>query len=85
MMKLNTHLIYGLLACVLLISAPHIEHLPLWVSSLSAILLGWRAWLAYSNKPLPPRWLLLSIVAGGVGGILIGFHTIFGRDAGVTC
>ncbi len=84
MMKLNTHLIYGLLACVLLISAPHAEHLPLWVSLLSAMLLCWRSYLAYSNKPLPPRWLLLSIVAGGVGGILIGFHTIFGRDAGVT-
>jgi transglutaminase-like putative cysteine protease len=84
MMKLDTHLIYGLLACVLLISVPHIEHLPLWVSSLSAIMLGWRAWLAYSNQPLPPRWLLLSIVAGSVGGILISFHTMFGREAGVT-
>ena len=83
-MKLDTSIIYGLLACVLLISVPHIEHLPLWVSSLSAILLGWRAWLAYSNQPLPPRWLLLSIVAGSVGGILISFHTMFGREAGVT-
>ena len=83
-MKLTTSLIYGLLACVLLISAPHASHLPLWVSSLSAILLGWRAWLAYRNKPLPPRWLLLGIVAGSVGGILISFHTLFGREAGVT-
>jgi len=83
-MKLKTPLIYGLLACVLLISAPHADHLPLWVSSLSITLLGWRAWLAYSNKPLPPRWLLVSIVTCSVGGILIGFHTLFGRDAGVT-
>jgi transglutaminase-like putative cysteine protease len=81
---LNTSLIYGLLVSVLLISAPHAGHLPLWVSSLSAVLLGWRAWLAYSNKPLPPRWLLLAIVAGSVGGILISFHTLFGREAGVT-
>jgi transglutaminase-like putative cysteine protease len=69
---------------VLLISAPHVDHLPLWVNSLSAVLLGWRAWLACSNKALPPRWLLLGIVAGSVGGILISFHTLFGREAGVT-
>ena len=83
-MKLDTHLIYGLLACVLLISAPHVEHLPLWVSSLSATLLCWRVYLAYSNKPLPPRWLLLAVIAGSMGGILISFHTLFGREVGVT-
>ena len=83
-MKLDTSLIYGLLACVLMISAPHADHLPLWVSSLSALLLGWRTYLAYSNKPLPPRWLLLTIMVGSVGGILIEFHTLFGREAGVT-
>ena len=49
-MKLDTPLIYGLLACVLLISAPHADHLPLWVSSLSALLLGWRAYLAYGDR-----------------------------------
>jgi transglutaminase-like putative cysteine protease len=81
---LNTHLVYGLLICVVLICAPHAEHLPLWVNSLSVVLLGWRAYLAYSDKPLPPRWLLLAIVAGSVGGILINFHTLFGREAGVT-
>jgi len=83
-MKLDTRLVYGLLVCVLLISAPHASHLPLWVSSLSAVLLGWRAYLAYSNKPLPPRWLLLAVVAGSLLGILLSFHTLFGREAGVT-
>ena len=83
-MKLDTRLVYGLIVCVLLISAPHAGHLPLWVSSLSAVLLGWRAWLAYSNQLLPPRWLLLAVVAGITGGILISFHTLFGREAGVT-
>ncbi len=83
-MQLNTHLIYGLLICVLLISIPHAEHLPFWVSSLSVMLLVWRTYLAYCNRPLPPRWLLFAVMAGSVGGILIGFHTLFGREAGVT-
>ncbi len=76
-------LTYGLLTCILLVSAPHAEHLPLWLSALAATLLGWRAYLAYSGNPLPQRWLLFTITLGSVGGILISFHTLFGRDAGV--
>ena len=83
-MKLNAHLIYGLIACILLVSAPHTDHLPLWVSTLSAMLLGWRFYLVYSGTPLPPRWLLLAITTGSVGGIFISFHTLFGREVGVT-
>ena len=84
MTTLNTPLIYGLLACVLLISAPHAEHLPVWVSLVSALLLLWRAYLVYSNKPLPQRGLLFILMACSVGGIFITFHTLFGREAGVT-
>jgi len=83
-MKLSAPFIYGLLACVLLISAPHAEHLPLWVSLVSALLMVWRAYLVYSNKPLPQRGLLFMLMAGSVGGIFITFHTLFGREAGVT-
>ncbi len=83
-MNLTAPLIYGLLACTLLVGAPHTDHLPIWVSALCAVLLGWRVYLAYSGNPLPPYWLLLSITLGSVGGILISFHTLFGREAGVT-
>ena len=83
-MKLDARLVYGLLTCTLLVSAPHADHLPLWVSALCAMLLGWRAYLAYSGNPLPPYWLLFTITLGSVGGILIDFHTLFGREAGVT-
>ena len=82
-MKLTAPLIYGLIASILLVSAPHAEHLPLWVDAICAMLLAWRAYLTWSANPLPPRWLLLIITAAGVGGILISFHTLFGREAGV--
>lgn len=81
--KLSAPLTYGLITCILLVSAPHAEYLPLWVSALCAMLLAWRAYLTYSATALPPRWLLLSITVGGVAGILISFHTLFGREAGV--
>ncbi len=83
-MKLDATLIYGLLICILLVSAPHADHLLLWVNALCATLLGWRAYLAYSGNPLPPYWLLLTITLGSVGGLLISFHTLFGREVGVT-
>ena len=83
-MKLDKIHIYGLLASILLVSAPHAEHLPLWVSALCALLLAWRSYLNYSGHPLPPRWLLLALSMTSVAGILLEYHTLFGRDAGVT-
>lgn len=74
---------YGLLACVLMVCAPHAGHLPPWASILAATLLAWRGYLAYAGKPLPPRWLLLAILGGSITGILATFHTLFGREAGV--
>ncbi|HEY8888357.1 MAG TPA: DUF3488 and DUF4129 domain-containing transglutaminase family protein [Gallionella sp.] len=81
---MSTALTYGLLLCILMVIAPHADHLPPWVSGLCAGLLLWRAWLTYSGKPLPKRWLLMLITVAGTGGIVLTFHTLFGREAGVT-
>jgi hypothetical protein len=67
-----------------MVIAPHAEHLPIWVSGMCASLLSWRAYLAYSSKTLPKRWLLMLITFAGTGGIVFNFHTLFGREAGVT-
>lgn len=80
---MNKSLIYGLIACVLVVGSPHTEHLPLWVSAVCAILLGWRAYLNYSDLPLPPRWQLLVLSTASVAGILLDYHTLFGREVGV--
>ncbi|MFH0934912.1 MAG: DUF3488 and transglutaminase-like domain-containing protein [Pseudomonadota bacterium] len=84
MMKLTAPLTYGLIACILLVSAPHADHLPLWVSAVCFALLSWRAWLTYSGNPLPARWLLLGITAACVLAIAIDFRALFGREVGVT-
>lgn len=81
---MNKILIYGLLLSVLMVTAPHADHLPLWVSALCTVLLLWRSYLAYSNHPLPKRWQLLSITIAATGGIFIEYHTLFGREVGVT-
>ncbi len=77
-------LIYGLIACILLVSAPHVDHLPLWVSAICTMLLAWRGYLTWSNYHLPARWLLLVITGACVIGIAINFHSLLGREVGVT-
>jgi transglutaminase-like putative cysteine protease len=81
---MNKALIYGLLLSILMVTAPHADHLPLWVSALCIALLTWRAYLTHTGNPLPKRWLLLAVTFASVGGILIEFHTLFGREVGVT-
>ncbi len=83
-MKLSASLVYGLAACILLVSAPHADHLPLWVSAVCLMLLVWRAYLTWSDKPVPPRWLLLSVTVVCVIGIAVNFRSLFGREVGVT-
>ncbi len=81
---MNKALTYGLLLSILMVIAPHADHLPVWVSTLCAALLLWRVWLAYSGRPLPNRWLLMLVTFAGTGGIVYEYHTLFGREAGVT-
>ncbi|HZW24071.1 MAG TPA: DUF3488 and transglutaminase-like domain-containing protein [Gallionella sp.] len=81
---MNKPLIYALLLSILMVTAPHAEHLPPWVSALCAALLLWRAYLTRIGGALPKRWLLTAITLAGAGVILIEFHTLFGREAGVT-
>jgi transglutaminase-like putative cysteine protease len=83
-MKLSDTAIYSLLLSILMVSAPHASHLPIWVDTLCAVLLLWRAYITYKKQPLPKRWLLLTIAFGSIAGIVVEYHTLFGREAGVT-
>ncbi|MBI5430139.1 MAG: DUF3488 domain-containing transglutaminase family protein [Nitrosomonadales bacterium] len=81
---MNKFLTYGLLLSILMVIAPHADHLPLWVSSICVGLLSWRGYLAYSGNPLPKRWLLTLVTIACIAGIVISFRTLFGREVGVT-
>ena len=66
-----------------LIAAPHAERLPWWLSTLAAMFCVWRLYLARMRLELPPRWLMVLIVAAGSVAIYLQYRTLFGRDAGV--
>ncbi len=63
---------------------PHVGRLPLWCSVGTALAIAWRAWLAWRDAPLPPRWVLLIALAAATGLTLATHQSLFGRQAGVT-
>jgi transglutaminase-like putative cysteine protease len=81
---LTAPLIYGLLLCVLMVSAPHADHMPLWVSGLCGAVLVWRAYLARAGLRPVYRWAPPAITVAGIVGLLIEFQTLFGQEVGVT-
>jgi transglutaminase-like putative cysteine protease len=64
--------------------APHLFHLPLWVTGLAVVVLGWRGWLAWRQAPLPGRAAILGLL--GLAAVLTftAERTLVSKDAGVT-
>lgn len=73
-----------LLAVIGWVVLPHVSHLPLWCSLLTATILVWRGHLALGAKPLPNRWWMAGLIALALGATLYSHRTLLGRDAGVT-
>jgi protein-glutamine gamma-glutamyltransferase len=75
--------IHWLLASIALVLAPHAGHLPTWLSAAACAMLAWR-WATASGKlPLPGKGTLALLLVASGAGILLQYHTLFGRDAGV--
>lgn len=72
-----------LLAALALAVAPRATELSVWLSVLFAALVGWRGFIVFRNRALPPRWLLLLVATLAGAGVMIDHRTLFGRDAGV--
>jgi transglutaminase-like putative cysteine protease len=72
-----------LLASALLVLAPHVAHLPAWVSALCALTLLWRGAITLQGKRMPPSLLLLPLAAAAMFGVAHTYQTLLGRDAGV--
>lgn len=68
---------------MVLVTLPHVERLPTWISLLGALVIAWRLYIAWNAASLPRKWLLLLLVAGGTAGVYLSFGTLFGRDSGV--
>ena len=75
--------IFAVCFCFLFSIAPHFRNLPIWVSLLVLLALGWRS-LENIGKLGPfPKWLLVLLVLIGGIGVFAEYWTIVGRDAGL--
>jgi protein-glutamine gamma-glutamyltransferase len=72
-----------LIASSLLVLAPHVAHLPAWVSLLCGATLAWRAGVTLLGRRMPSNVILVPIAAAAMFGVLHSYHTLLGRDAGV--
>ncbi|MEJ2654456.1 MAG: hypothetical protein P8Z69_03935, partial [Acidihalobacter sp.] len=76
---------FGLLLAVLAFAAvPLLAPLPPWVPASALGLLALRALALWRHRPMPPGWLLA--LAGLAGGVLVfaQFHSLNGREAGIS-
>lgn len=78
--KSDTLLLLGACCLVLL---PHLGRLPLWIAPACALLLAARAWLTFSGRRMPSRWLLVPLALLAMAGVYASYRTLLGRDAGV--
>ncbi len=73
-----------LLAVIGFTTAPHLTHVPLWCGALVVAVLGWRAYLALTGRPMPSRWAMWALLVLTGGLTLWSERTLLGREAGVT-
>lgn len=76
---------------------PLLAQLPGWLAAISALMLAWRAWLYWHGlqqhlaEPaasaaaanLPARWLMVLLACASAAGIVLHYHTLFGREPGI--
>ncbi|MFI9652230.1 transglutaminaseTgpA domain-containing protein [Guyparkeria halopsychrophila] len=60
-----------------------LPHLPWTVLPIVIAAFAWRRVHEVSGLPLPPRWLLLLLATASTAVVVLHFHALWGRDAGV--
>lgn len=73
-----------LLAIIAATLVPHVGHLPWWCSVVTAIVLAWRARLAWRSGALPGRWTLVGALVVIMVLTWTTHRTLLGREAGIT-
>ncbi|RJS93773.1 DUF3488 and transglutaminase-like domain-containing protein [Salinisphaera sp. Q1T1-3] len=83
-MRLGTRERGVLVGLVALIMAPHVMHLPWWVSALVAALLIWQG-IALARRHRPPPLIVRALLtAACFAGVFAAFGRVNGQDAGVS-
>lgn len=71
-----------LLFLVLFNLIPQVQLRPLWTTVLAFALVGFRLWLDFKGRKMPPRWTVWLVQIGVAMVIWQHFHSFFGDEAG---
>jgi len=74
---------FFLLATIAAVVAPHGPRVPVWVQAFCALMLVWRAVLAWRGLHLPGRWLLTLVTVAAGAGVLLTYRSLLNREAGI--
>jgi transglutaminase-like putative cysteine protease len=77
----DTLFLLGVIAWTVL---PHVTHLPVWCSLLTAVVLLWRARLVLANGALPGRWVLIAVLGLAAALTFWSHQTLLGKEPGIT-
>ncbi len=72
-----------LLGALTAVTVPQLVRLPIALSTICVLLLGWRYGVELRGWRLPSRALRLLLTGCGALAVLFVYHTLFGRDAGL--
>lgn len=75
--------LWRLLAVLGLVTAPHLQRLPVWAAVAVVALIFWRGAVAWRQWRLPNRWLRTALAVGAFIGIYASFGSVSGQTAGV--
>lgn len=81
--KLDLATLPWLMATAAMTLLPHFDALPPWLSTGSAVVMAWRAWLWRRGQLSGHKFVVLLLALSGTAGIAFEYRTIFGREAGV--
>ncbi|MEX0959470.1 MAG: DUF3488 and transglutaminase-like domain-containing protein [Burkholderiales bacterium] len=80
---LALHNLAAILVSVAVVLAPHAGRVPGWIVAFCSTALLLRFYLGWQQRKLPAGWLVMLAAALAVGGVLLSYRTLFGRDSGV--
>jgi transglutaminase-like putative cysteine protease len=80
---LDVRNVLWLLAAMVFVVAPHLPRMPNWVGAFFLLVVGWRAWIAWSALRIPSRVLMWSLTLAATIGTFITYGRIDGREPGV--
>nr|WP_298723845.1 DUF3488 and transglutaminase-like domain-containing protein [uncultured Steroidobacter sp.] len=72
------------IASLALAVAPHFGHIAAWTMLIAALAAAFRMTAEIKHWPLPPRWLCTGIAFAALLGVLAGYRTLNGIDAGTS-